>query len=72
MATKALKKDERHICYYVQDEWLMEAYNTIRGVRNRVIINVPGHPNAAMINDTFAKNLYNDNISERNRLNQAV
>lgn len=66
---KQLKKDERHICYFVDNEWLCEAYNTIRGVRNRVIINVPGHPNVAMLNDQLAKNLYNDKNYQQHAVN---
>lgn len=40
-----MKTNSNHLYYYISDEVLCEAYQTIRGMRYREICKAPGMPN---------------------------
>lgn len=69
---KTLIKDRDHDHYFVDSGYLWECYDTIRGLRNRVIMRVaPGTPDMDQVESEVLKlfeqeyDKYNESITKR-------
>lgn len=62
-----LTKDEKHNYFFINDGWLCESYNTIRGQRWRHKLEVPGHIDVDMISDALLTKTLNIHVADNPR-----